>query len=90
MSQLTAEPVQPPKSAWTFVDELQCPLWHSVQWQTRDPRRGEVALKKGVSLPARFPDPRGVLETAYEDLDRFLVAARVLWDSHRTHQYRLP
>ena len=85
MSQLTTEPVQPPESAWTFVDELQRPLWQSIQWQHREPRKGEVAFKDGVSVQARFVDPCGVLGTAYEDLDRFLAAAGV----SRTGSYRI-
>jgi hypothetical protein len=77
MSTLPPEPAQPPESTWRFVDELQQPLWPAFGWAARSPRRGEVALAAGVVIAAGFPDERGRLDTAYQDLGRFLDAAAV-------------
>ena len=77
MSILRPEPAQPPESSWRFVDELQQPLWQAFQWAPRRARRGEVALAAGVVVDAGFPDPSGRLDTAYQDLDRFLAAAAI-------------
>jgi hypothetical protein len=77
MSTLRPEPAQPPESTWRFVDELQQPLWPAFGWAERSPRRGEVALATGVVIEAAFPDERGRLDTAYQDLGRFLDAAAI-------------
>ena len=75
MSHLRPEPAQPPESSWAFVEELQSPLWGTLAWQPRPARRGEVGFPTGWTLVGGFPDTRGRLDTAYQDLERFGAAA---------------
>lgn len=70
-------PVSPGESDWQFVETLAAPVtWHP-HW-TRDTHTdSEVNLQRGVQVEARFPDAGGVLETAYDDLDRFFVSVGI-------------
>ena len=71
------EPAQPPESEWKFVDELKRPLWHVHGWTSRRAREGEADLSGGVQWSGEFPDPRGSLQTAYDDLEKFCAAGGV-------------
>ncbi len=71
------EPQQPDKSAWRFVEDLQSPLWNAHNWPCRLPRVDEASLDEGVHLEMEFPDPYGLLDTAYQDLRAFFGAGRV-------------
>ena len=73
MSQFAPPPAQPGEDAWRFIDELKEPLWDHHSWTKRDLRPGEAALGKHITLAADFPDPEGLLETAYGDLEAFLA-----------------
>ena len=77
MSLLSPEPPQPPRSHWRFVEELQSPLWRPFAWRRRRRRPGEADLSGGVTLDLGFPDERGFLDTAYDDLRRFLEAGGI-------------
>ena len=73
--ELEPRPPQPPKTAWTFVDELRTTPYHrKVNWPERAPKAGEAVLR-GLRLDPQFPDPHGLLQTAYADFDTFLAAA---------------
>ena len=54
------------------MEELQQPLHRKVGWTPRTARGHEVSLSGGISLEARIPDPLGRLDTAYQDLERFI------------------
>lgn len=77
MSRLLPEPSQPPESTWGFVAELQAPLWQALDWPPRAAAATETALGAGVQIEPGFPDPQGVLDTAYADLEAFLRAGGV-------------
>jgi len=70
-------PIQPPETDWHFVEELQSPLWTQHFWTPRERRQDEVALLNGVYIEKNFPDPDGLLETAYADMADFLRAGDV-------------
>ena len=82
----SAPPPQPGEDRWTFKQDLQAPLW-TRPWTARrgsaagpdaDPGSApRVDLSPGVRLEAGFPDPQGRLDTAHDDLRRFLAAAGV-------------
>ena len=70
--EVPVSPVQPPEQDWGFVEALQRPLWESVpRWSMRAPAEHEVDLSVGVQVFRDFPDPSGVLTTAFDDLERF-------------------
>lgn len=68
------DPPQPSESAWTFVEDLQKPLWRKVVWISRETRKGEVSLASGIRMEIAFKDPEMLLATAYDDLRAFLEA----------------
>ncbi|MCP4642211.1 MAG: hypothetical protein GY851_17335 [bacterium] len=73
-------PLSPGEADWGFVDALAAPMtWHP-HWTRAAKTDGEVSLKGGVWVDARFPDTDGVLETAYDDLDRFFACVDVSID----------
>jgi len=72
-----SEPVQPAEEEWRFVEDLKAPLWKSLRWQRTQARHGEVSLRGGVYVQSSFPDPGGVLETAFDDLRQFFAAGRI-------------
>lgn len=71
-------PPRPGEEAWTFVKDQQKPVWEGGHgWSPRDATAGEADLRRGVRVDARFPDPEGLLKTAYDDLAGFLTAGKV-------------
>lgn len=70
-------PTQPGDETWTFISELQAPLWCNHAWSSRAPSATEADLSLGVRVDARFPDPDELLTTAYADLSDFLTAGKV-------------
>ncbi|MDD4872045.1 MAG: hypothetical protein PHR77_15925 [Kiritimatiellae bacterium] len=71
-------PARPGEEAWTFVDDQMKPLWGGGHgWSPRGVVAGEADLRRGVRVDARFPDPEGLLKTAYADLSDFLTAGKV-------------
>ena len=73
-------PVSPGPDEWPFLKDLAAPRqWH-FHWTRETPEAGEVSLRGGVRVEAQFPDPEGLLETAYQDLDTFFTAASIPLD----------
>ena len=71
-------PPRPGEEAWAFVQEQRKPLWEGGHgWSPREAAAGEADLRRGVRVDARFPDPEGLLKTAYDDLALFLKAGNV-------------
>jgi hypothetical protein len=68
-------PPSPPPSEWAFVDALAAPITWNPHWLRDEKKDGEASLKAGVRVEATFPDPNGLLDTAYEDLDAFFKKA---------------
>jgi len=66
------EPSQAPDlNDWLFVDELKSPLHRKPHWSRYSPKPGELYIGKGVRILKSFPDPEGLLDTAWQDLERF-------------------
>ena len=72
-----APPAQPGEDTWTFVADLQSPLWSSHGWNSRAAASGEADLRAGVRIDAQFPDGEGLLKTAYADLSDFFAAGKI-------------
>ena len=71
-------PPQPGEEDWAFVEELRSVPYHQpVHWTPREPAAGEAHFPRGLRLDTRFPDPAGVLQTAYADFGYFLQCAKV-------------
>ena len=70
-------PAQPGEDTWRFIGDLQSPLWSDHGWSPRAAASGEADLHGGVRVDAQFPDPEGLLKTAYADLSDFLAAGKV-------------
>ena len=81
MSTASAQYPEPPDSpgpeAWPFLTDLAAPIQWRFHWTRETPSAGEVSLRGGVRVEAMFPDPDGVLETAYQDLDSFFASASI-------------
>jgi len=70
-------PPQPDESAWTFVDELRtAPVHTPLKWTRRKAADDEAHFPGGLELDLQFPDPQGLLATAYADFEFFLEATR--------------
>jgi len=70
-------PPQPGEDRWRFTEDLKSPMWSRHPWGRNRPGPKDADLSAGVSLKAGFVDPQGRLDTAYEDLHRFLAAGGV-------------
>jgi len=70
-------PPQPGEDRWRFVEDLKAPMWTRHPWKPACPGPRVADLSGGVVLETRFPDPKKRLETAYEDLRRFLAAGGI-------------
>ncbi len=73
-------PPQPGEDRWHFTEDLKAPMWTRHAWGKTRPGPKHADLSGGVHLKAGFADPKGRLDTAYEDLRRFLAAGRVSSD----------
>lgn len=74
---LKSIPSQPGEDSWKFVEDLKSPLWRHTCWKEVSPGSARADLSVGVKLETRFPDPKGRLETAYDDFRVFLAAGDV-------------
>jgi len=71
-------PEQP--AEWRFIDDLRSPQeWH-FNWSQRCVNSDEVDLSGGIFVEKRFPDPDGLLDTAYADLNRFFTCGKIALD----------
>jgi len=57
---------------WAFIDELKSELHHKNHWNRNVPLPKELDLGKGVTIKKGYPDPEGLLDTAWQDLERFM------------------
>ena len=71
---------QPPLS---FVEELKKPVHEekSSFFTRTEAREGEISVS-GMVLCPDFPDPQGLLETAYADFRRFLAVFEIAGDRY--------
>jgi len=83
-------PPQPGKDQWYFVEDLKSPFWQKITWTTLSPPPSTADLRQGIQLEAMFPDPKNLLNTAYEDFEKFCIASdlEIGWGNFRlkTHQ----
>lgn len=70
-------PPSPPQNEWAFVDALAAPLTWTPHWIRQEKTDGEASLLEGVSIETGFPDPGGLLDTAYRDLNAFLAGVGI-------------
>ena len=70
-------PLQPGEDTWKFIEELKSPMWTQHEWDKADPGPEQADLSNGVKFQKGFPDSKGRLETAYDDLHHFFSAAGV-------------
>jgi hypothetical protein len=74
-------PPQPGEDTWKFIEDLQSPMWSHHAWEKTVPGPQQVDLSDGVKLEIGFPDNKGRLETAYQDLYSFLAAGNVPYEN---------
>jgi len=66
------------EASWTFVEDLKKPLPFVLFWKEgRLPQPGQVDLRIGLTVIQAFPDDKGVLKTAYDDLNKFIAFAKL-------------
>ncbi len=71
-------PAPPGEESWAFVEDLKKPVPFVTFWKEgTEPKPGQVDLRAGLALKRDFPDEKGVLATAYDDLSRFLDFAKL-------------
>ncbi len=70
-AQVPLPPESPGPDAWPFLTDLAAPMTYTAHWTRDVATAGEVNLGEGVAIEANFPDPDGILETAYADLNTF-------------------
>lgn len=80
MKENMSEPEQPGEDEWKFIEDLREPLWGSLVFRKRECGEEEVSLREGVEIHKLFPDPEGMLETAYTDLEYFFDVGKVRRD----------
>ena len=73
-------PAQPGEDTWKFIEDLKSPVWTKHDWKPTTPDSQHANLSGGIQLKAGFSDPKGRLETAYEDLRGFLAAGGISGD----------
>ena len=74
-------PSQPGEDSWKFVEDLKSPMWTKHSWIKAEPGAQLADLSSGVRIQMGFPDPKGRLVTAYEDLRLFLTAGGVSYET---------
>ena len=74
-------PPQPGEETWKFIEVLKSPMWTKHDWNKVTPGPRQADLSKGVTIKQNFSDPEGRLETAYEDLHRFLTVGNISDDN---------
>ena len=64
---------------WRFIDELQKPVHRQkpIYWHHRTAGSEEASLAEGIAIDYCFPDPRGLLQTALADFERFLSVMEI-------------
>jgi ferredoxin len=77
------EPAQPCAADWAFIDELKSEFRRKPNWERKVPRLEELDLTEGVRIINYFVDPEGLLETAWEGLERFFKDLSIPIISHK-------
>ncbi len=67
-------PAQPGEETWKFIEDLKSPMWVKHDWELAIAGEGQADLSHGIIIKKNFPDPDGRLQTAWTDLDAFLLA----------------
>jgi len=71
-------PEPPGEESWTFVEDLKKPQPFALFWKEGSQLKpGQVDISPGLVVKRDFPDKKKVLETAYADLDNFIVFAKL-------------
>jgi len=71
-------PIPPGEESWTFVEDLKKPLPFVLFWKDGSaPQPGQIDLRAGLTVKRDFPDEKGVLKTAYADLDGFIAFTKL-------------
>jgi hypothetical protein len=65
------EPSQPKIEDWGFVDELKSVFHRKPHWNRTKAYPKELDFSKGITIIKDYPDPEGLLDTAWQDLERF-------------------
>lgn len=69
-------PAQP--TEWSFIDDLKKTVDRKVYWTRSSENKDEINLKKnGYVVIKNFPDTEKVLDTAYDDLEKFFKEAGI-------------
>ena len=63
--------VQPEFRDWKIVSELSIPEPRVFPWGRKIAKTGETDISGGIKIIPDFPDRIGILQTAYDDLNRF-------------------
>lgn len=71
------EPPKPTTEEWAFVDELKSEYRRIPIWNRKEPYFKELDLTNGVRIFKDYPDPEGLLQTAWQDLERFFKNASI-------------
>ena len=71
-------PAPPGKESWAFVEDLKRPLPFVLFWKDgSSPQPGQINLRVGLTVNRGFSDEKGVLKTAYADLESFMAFAKL-------------
>jgi hypothetical protein len=77
LSLISEIPSPPLREEWLFLQELRQPEQRCLRWQLDKGAAppDHLDLRPGLTLLRDFPDPEGLLETAYDDLRKLLALA---------------
>ena len=62
---------------WAFVNELKSEYHRKPHWIRYSPYPDELDLRSGILLIKNFLDPENLLDTAWQDLERFMDDAAI-------------
>lgn len=79
-AQVADPPASPDETAWPFLQDLAAPASWYFHWTRNERKTDEIALRSGIHLNKKFPDPEGLLDTAYDDFNEFCIAAAIPLD----------
>jgi hypothetical protein len=66
-------PPQPGEDTWKFIEDLKCPMWTKHAWEKAVPGSKQADLSAGVKIHMGFPNSKGCLKAADEDLRLFFT-----------------
>ena len=68
---------QPEVKDWKFVSELSLPERSIFNWTRKAAKADEADISGGVKIIPNFPDRNGILQTAYDDLNKFFSECKI-------------